>query len=56
MVFLSKYLVHAAISIMSAKYAEISGYGAKKAGGRWNCKGIAALYTVSPFFQDLLLQ
>ena len=27
------------------RYAELTGFGAKKTGGRWNRKGIAALYT-----------
>ena len=27
------------------RYAELTGWGAKKTGGRWNRKGIAALYT-----------
>jgi RES domain-containing protein len=26
------------------RYAELSGFGAKKTGGRWNRKGLAALY------------
>ncbi|MSV30890.1 MAG: RES domain-containing protein [Bryobacterales bacterium] len=27
------------------KYAELTGYGARRTGGRWNRKGISALYT-----------
>ncbi len=32
------------------QYAELSGFGAKKTGGRWNRKGIAALYAAENAF------
>jgi RES domain-containing protein len=45
--------------ITRSKYAEdLSGYGAKKNGGRWNKKGISVLYTsahISLAFLELLV-
>jgi RES domain-containing protein len=33
------------VRLCRQKYAELTGYGAKRSGGRWNRKGISALYT-----------